>query len=325
MTKNREDGENATPRPSIREMQGNIPESLTTPSIDPERIAALIDGRLSAAERETVLAELDASPEALEAYADAVAALGEEASAASSTGGGVSLELERGRRRFRTYAPTLAVAAALLIAVSVPMLRRTGGPDLEAPHALAALVQPSGDAVTVWQQPSWTELRGTTDALSARARAVRIGARIVDLGLLARVRDSSAARVALQVASLLDGIPAGGMAASAYRAFADPTTADLSDDALRRAESFAEQVAGTSEVRAGAWLEAARVAAVARDGSFFESSMSDAERTISSLRNVPQSMNSALAELTRLLGTEPRDWPAIENALSVILRELATG
>ena len=46
------------------------------PIPDARRLAALLDGRLSAAEREQLLGELAASDDALDVYADAAAALG---------------------------------------------------------------------------------------------------------------------------------------------------------------------------------------------------------------------------------------------------------
>ena len=99
----------------------------------------------------------------------------------------------------------------------------------------------------------------------------------------------------------------------------------MSTDALGEAASFAEQVAGASEVRAGAWIEAARAAAAAKDAPFFESSMRAAERTITALPDLPPAARSALAELMRLLEASPRDWASIERSLDALLREVATG
>ena len=322
MTGDENERENRTMRPSKDEMGAENSSPTSAPPVDPERIAALIDGRLDADQRAALLAELDASPEAFEAFSDAVAALRDiDGDRPASIGGGTPPS-GRAPRPFRSYAPPIALAAVILIAVALPLARSMRGGQLDEPRALAALVQPTdGSAIA-----PWSELRGSGDALSPRARAVRIGARIVELELLVRSRDTSAARVALQVAALLDGIPAGGVAASAYRSLAVTGTGAQSPAALGEAASFAEQVAGRPEVRAGAWLQAARVAAGQRNEAFFQSSRTrDAERAISSLENLPASARAALAELTRLLAVSPRDWPAVENALSVLLREVATG
>jgi hypothetical protein len=326
MSRDRDERENDIARPSNRQMDANSSPPVNEPPIDPERIAALIDGRLSDTERAALLAKLDASPEALEVYADAVAALGDDTGGASHATGGGSPVVPRSRRPFRNYAPVIALAAVLLFAVALPFMRRTSGAALETPQTIAALLQPTEETATAWQRTPWSELRGTSDALSPRARGVRIGARIVDLAMLTRARDTAATRVALQIASLLEGIPAGGVAASSYRALADQGAATATESDLRRAASFAEQVAGVDDVRTGAWLEAARMAAVARNESFFaSSSVRDAERTISSLTGLSSPARSALAEVTRLLAASARDWPAIERALSTLLREVATG
>jgi len=324
MSGDQNERENRTMSPSNEKMKDENSPPPSAPPIDPERIAALIDGRLNADQRAALLAELDASPEAFEAYSDAVAALRDiDGDRPASIGGGTPPSGQVSRP-FRSYAPTIALAAVILIAVALPLARSARSPQLDEPRTLAALLQPTSNSVT----PPWSELRGSGDALSPRARGVRIGARIVDLELLARSRDTSATRVALQVAALLDGIPAGSLAASAYRSLAvtGTGTGTPSPAALGGAASFAEQVAGDAEVRAGAWIEAARVAAVQRNESFFQPSRTrDAERGISSLENLPASARAALAELSRLLAAPPRDWPAIENALTALLREAATG
>ena len=322
MSGDQNERENRAMSPSNEKMKDENSPPTSAPPIDPERIAALIDGRLNADQRAALLAELDASPEAFEAYSDAVAALRDiDGDRPASIGGGTPPS-GRVSRPFRSYAPTIALAAVILIAVALPLARSARGPRLDEPRTLAALLQPTSSGVTT----PWSELRGSGDALSPRARGVRIGARIVDLELLARSRDTSAARVALQVAALLDGIPAGSLAASAYRSLAVTGTGTPSPAALGGAASFAEQVAGGAEVRAGAWIEAARVAAAQRNESFFQSSRTrDAERGIASLENLPASARAALAELSRLLAASPRDWPAIENALTALLREVATG
>jgi hypothetical protein len=326
MTSNRDEWEKPSASSSNQGMHADPSSPVSPRPIDPERIAALIDGRLNAADRTALLAELEASPEAFEIYNDAVAALRE---GVTETAPGIPAGASPSRRMprwFRTYAPVTALAAALAIAVALPLMRRAGRSGLEEPRALAALVEPTGDATTIWQRTPWNESRGSAEALSARARGVRIGAFIVDLEVLARARDTSATRIALQIASLLDAIPAGAVAASAYRSLASQGMGSASAEALGSAASFAEQVAGVSAVRVGAWIEAARMAAAQRNASFFQSmKREDVERAIASVPALPASARSAFAELTRLLDASPRDWPAVENALSALLREIADG
>ena len=326
MTSDRSEREKRSASSSNEGMQTNPSSPVSPRPIDPERLAALIDGRLNADERTALLAELEASPEAFEIYNDAVAALreGDTASAASITT--ATPPARRAPRWLRAYAPAMALAAVLVIAVALPMMRRGGSSGLEEPRAVAALVGPAGDATTIWQRTPWNESRGPAEALSARARGVRIGARIVDLELLARARDTSTTRIALQLAALLEAIPAGGVAASAYRSLAAQGDVSPSGDALGSAASFAERVAGVLPVRVGAWIEAARIAAAQRNAAFFQSmKREEIERAIESLPTPPASAKSAFSELIRLLDASPRDWPAVENALSALLREVADG
>lgn len=326
MTNDREERENRAPRPSNQEMHAEpSPEGRTSP-VDPERLAALIEGRLTAEQRTALLGELDASPEALEAYADAVYAVRELEGDGKVLDVQTSLPRRSARSAWTRYVPTIAVAAAILIAVALPLARRAGVARLDESAVIAGALGPVSESSNPWPRVPWSEQRGPSDALSPRARAVRIGARIVDLDLLARAGDTSASSAALQVAALLDGVPAGGVAAAAYRALGEQDTGSAQRAALGTAASLAEQVAGEAEVRAGAWLEAARVAALQQDTAFFTPSRTRAaERAISALPGFSPDGRSALAELTRLLGASPRDWAAIGTAIDAVLREAATG
>jgi hypothetical protein len=325
MSSERDERENRPASSTKEGMQIERPASTSPRPIDAERIASLIDGRLSPEDRAALLAELDTTAEAFEIYNDAVAALRDGDTQAPAIVVSGSSPSRRSSRSFRFYAPIIALAAVLVIAVALPVLRRAGTSGLEGPGAVAGMLQPMTDATAMWRRAPWTESRGSSEALSTRARGIRIGARIVDLDLLVRSRDTSAARVALQVATLLEGIPAGTVAASAYRSIAAQGI-NASPDALGRAGAFAEKVVGPTEVRVGAWIEAARFAAVQRNTSFFESMHRDEiARGITSLPTSPAAAQMAFAELTRLLDASPRDWIAVENALTVLLREVADG
>src|SRR5687768_10649190 len=113
--------------------------------IDPERIAALIDGRLSADERTALLADLEASPDAFEICSDAVAALRESDDESSARIGGGGSKSPRPPRPFRVYASIIAVAAVLMIAVALPLMRRGRAGELDGPRTIAASLQPTGD------------------------------------------------------------------------------------------------------------------------------------------------------------------------------------
>lgn len=290
----------------------------------PERIAALLDGRLDAAQRAEVLAQIEASPEAFEAYADAVAVLreleGDRAVEATP-----AVVRQRRWRGIRTVGYPLAIAAGLLLVFVLARGPGGGTALLPAPHAVVAAESFSpSDAGTLAAGVPWSELRSGDATLPARARAVRIGARIADLGWRARAQDSAASAVALQIAAALDDVPAGAVAAGAYRSLASQPPSALSEDALVRAARFAAEVTDAGALRAGAWLAVARRAAQRQDTAFFTRFEARAiARSLSALGG-PAQMASLVTDLERALSAPRPDWAALGEAVEALLRELAT-
>jgi hypothetical protein len=159
--------------------------------------------------------------------------------------------------------------------------------------------------------------------LSTRGRAVRVGALIIELEALAKSGDSTAAHVADQVSTLLDEIPNGGVAGAAYRALANFGAVH---DSLKRAQAAlaAESLAGVSDVRLGAWLEAGRIAAARNDTLFF--SRTDTWLTLWNARMAAgdeANTRAAVSVLSGFIATPPRDSRRILVALDAVLRALA--
>jgi hypothetical protein len=315
-------------------------------------MAALLDGRLGAAEREQLLGELAASEDAMAVYADAAAALAElERSgvvagqmpggaprAVDDARGGTSapvLSFAEARARRPAAAargwrvPRWAAAAAAAAVVAVPALwwrtRPSAGAGIvEADGGVpsyAALLAPDQRAVglpTGWNDTPWGVTRGAGDSLAAHARAVRIGVRVTDLEIAAAAGDTARARAAAAgAAALLDAVPAGGAAALAYRALGAAPDAAL----LAAARRDAAATAGAEAFALGAWLEAARVAAARRDGAFFRSPASRAAVARASTlvaRGGAAEVDRMAAEASR----EPPDWAALAGALTAALRAL---
>ncbi|HET7457830.1 MAG TPA: hypothetical protein VFJ74_09255 [Gemmatimonadaceae bacterium] len=308
------------------------------PAVDAERIAALLDGRLDERQRAALLKEIDADPSAFEPFVDAIAVLreldAEQRQERPPAGGAVPTDIRRLPWRVSRFGGWMAIAAALLIAVAGPFLwraRTSGGGSGRAfddPMQLAARLEPAA-AVSAndWRASAWDERRGAGAPLSVRGRAVRIGARVVDLELLARASDSSAARVALEIASLLEDIPAASGAAHAYDALAQSPGGVGAPEGRRRALHSAEQVTDVRDVRAGAWLEAARVAASRRDTAFFRApGTSPAAAELVRLAGDAAAAPAAREAATRLesaVAAPALDWPALTAALDDLLRELA--
>src|SRR5215467_6869448 len=96
--------------------------------LDPNELAALIDGRLSAAERDATLARLSASPDDLEIVADAIA-IAEELDDEVPD---VRPIAPRRRAQMPPVAYWMAAAAAILIVATLPvMVRRESSPAVD--------------------------------------------------------------------------------------------------------------------------------------------------------------------------------------------------
>jgi hypothetical protein len=355
---------------------------------DPERMAAMLDGRLDAARRAELLAELDASPEDLELLADAAFVLGElglsapsdepveapdapihgvrdEANASStppladaypadkiatepdtiadppssapatvfSSGGGsatevIDLHVERTRRRGRGLKVLLPIAALLAGLAVIPFLRGRG--DGTADPGLYAHQGSFGAAglPAEWNRAPWSATRGSDDSLSPRARAVRLGVAITDLELAVGANDPRAAEIAGDVQRLLEPVPAAGAISQYYDGIAaGQVNGPAAKDAVRKARLAIARLPDGEMVSTGAWLEAARLAAVRGDGEFFASN--EAGNRLgdpSLLHDLPQ---DAKAEL-QALGSAPARMPSATarqavSALSTVLAKLGSG
>ena len=234
-----------------------MPESRDLQSIDPERLAALLDGRLAPAEAAAVRADLaHADDETLAAFADAVAISGESASEKPQR----SITPMRRRMPRWVYA-SAAIAAAAVITVLVTRQGRQ-----EDAYALASAIAESAPLPT---EPMWSVTRGTGTEGSARAHSTRVGALLVDLAIAVRRRDPATTNIAGSIAAELDQIGGSAGVGARLRTAADTgALATRGDDVLSIALE-GSRFADEAYVRAGAWLEAARIANSARDASFF--------------------------------------------------------
>lgn len=332
---------------------------MNEPEVDPRRLAALLDGRLDERERRALLDELAASDDALALYGDAAAVLreiesdtlpapgpeGDDATArhvvASKEGqhttsppsarparGGAHEASTTGRRRSFRTARWVAVAATVAAVAVVPMLwQRTQSGD-GAPAYVAQLSTPDTGLPLHWNGTPWATTRGPADPLPARARGVRIGARLADLELLARARDARAAKVAAELAVLLDEVPGSGPAVAVLdtiRALA-VAGAVVAPTLLATGHAAATAVAGTASVALGAWVEAARIAARQRDAAFFRRPASRA--ALARARSSPE-VETTTPGLAERLGRLPapddaRGWQEIDRELTALLGALGS-
>jgi hypothetical protein len=285
------------------------------PVIDPEQLAALLDGRLSSAARRELLSRLAGSDQTLEAYADAAAVLN---------------ELRPGRPRWLAPTRWIAIAAMLAGVALAPWLwtRARSGDRDDPGRFVALLASPTGGLPAGWNANPWGSVRGADEPLTPGARAARLGGRLVDLELAVQRRDTSAAAVAADIGALLETIPAAGPVGAMYRDVGRRAGAGPQElkPLLARAGSAAANLAGPDLVQLGAWAEAARIAAAAQDAGFFRARQSRATLARAAmLAGLTEPARAAIGRLQPALAAEGTpDWSALGRDLTELLRALGS-
>lgn len=278
--------------------------------MDPNTLAALLDGRLKGADRQAALARLAASPEDVELLGD-VLAVEKEVGAVRDIGS---------RRRPWLDTKWLAVAAVLMLAVVLPMtLRRSGVPTNQN---YASLLTSRGKLAPGWENHSWAATRGATDGMTERARGVRAGALTTAIDVAsARGADSVVGRLAFQVAALFVDVPGAGAVVGTFREIAGGGTGG-GPDRLRVARLNARALVPESAFDNGAWLEAARIAAIDHDSAFFAGATSrDHLASLQSDATADPRLKDDVDAATRAIGRG--DWDAAAAATTNVLTLLA--
>jgi hypothetical protein len=301
--------------------------------VDAERLAAMMDGRTDERGRDEALASLAASGDTLAGYSDALAVTAEleaeDARRAQTAGAAAPPRPPSVRARWRRPMRVLALAAGVAALAAAPWLwSRASGSGPRDPAQLAVLVQADG-LPRGWEGRAWSPTRDAADPLTPGARASRLGARLVDLELAARAGDASAGPIAAEVLVLLQGLPASGPAQAVYRdvqrrAGEPPGTLD---PLLERGSEAVARLAGTERVEAGAWAEAARLAAARQDARFFRARASRAAlERIAGDAGTPAPARAAAGRLRDLpQGNGAPDWQAVQREATALLRALASG
>ena len=295
---------------------------MSEPEIDPERLAALLDGRVDEKERAELLARLAASPETRSVLADAASIIDDVQ--ASSSAPSTSKGTGRIRGRFPFSTSWMALAAGVVILVSASVLyrsTRTGSTDAAAYAKL--LADASGLPASFDTRP-WGTARSATQPVTEQGRAYRLGARLTDLELTVPRRDSRVATLAEDAASLLVEVPVGG---GAVRAFRDLATAastananlePLLGSARRELASLAD--VDQERMRYGSWLEAARVAAARHDSVFFL--RRETRQTMASLARVESGragITPLIEDLQRAIESGAGDSAGLSRSVTALL------
>ena len=286
---------------------------MTHTPLDPERLAALLDGRLSKADRAAVLDQLATTDEhTLAAFADASAVMEE-----MRTPGVVPIS----RRRELGLRPMMIFAAAAAIVVMIVPLARNGQSRVNPTRFALAAGRPYAPVTAT----VWSEQRGGSATVAPVGTSARIGARISDLILFADRNRGIAAQYAGDIATMVSNLPLSGDGQARFAALqaslADNKSVSTSD--IRDAAAAIANSADMRVVDLGAWLEAARNAAVARDGQFFASKESKAVLATDVDAKLSSAAATALQAVRDMTHKPSSDWAELSKRLDTAMIALA--
>jgi hypothetical protein len=312
--------------------------------IDPETLAAFLDGTASPEEREGVLRTLARSNEAYASFLEA-SAIERELAAETPAVAPVAASVEpphspaREAANARWFRRPRYVTAGLLAAgvAAIMVLRGIGGAGGQGAIQLAqatSLTQERGSGALArglgdgWDQPPWAVVRGIESNLATRTVAVRSGARYADLEAAAQAADSTAvSRSAESLAQLLSTVEGAAPIAAIVRDMA--RTADFGGAAQRATTAVQLRALLGAEdwFDLGVWTETARLAVAARALAFFEPGgpgVAELQRIlqphIAESRSDSGEWGPVIEALRPLIGGRvwsPNDLPAIEASVRV--------
>jgi hypothetical protein len=284
------------------------------PQIDPERLAALLDGRLSPAEADAVRQQLaTADDDTLAAYADAIAV---SAELTDTSDRGVVIPIGKARRKRQWAIATVAAAAAVITIFLYGPAQRAPGYQ-PAAYALAL-----SDSAKLPDEQAWSATRGANGGVLDPARSIRIGALLTDLELGAKRGDTSKV-YAMRLAELLGGAGEGPARASLQNIAGEKGAPNQ-----QKVHEVGRQVLALAQVHQsranlGAYLEAARIAALSEDNKFLDKVLPPPLFRLESDTTLDASTKDALRTLETELSKRPRDTRALEGQLTALLQKLA--
>ena len=300
--------------------------------VDPETLAALLDGRLTGDERARVLARLAKSEREYEELLETAALVADlnanpaivpvPRQPAVALVRDTPLVAERGRRwRSPALIGPIIVAASLAV-VLVLRTKAQGAPDA----ALFAVIESAAGTERV--PADWPRTRGTRDAIGPEAAAFRLGASFTDLDLAIAAKDSASARaIASEIADLAATIPSAGATVVRVRALGDGGLSgplSSSDERRKLADNLRTLNANAAWFDLGAWVQAARHAAHAGRAEFFLSdgpAIAELNRVLAAVEKSPPKAAALQMTLQRLRTAKPGAvrTPADVGAMSAVL------
>lgn len=308
-------GEKRESRPSNTDMKSERTQSPVAERLDRTTLASLVDGRLDGAARDAALSKLAASPEDLEILADVVAVSRELDGDVTD----IQTFADRRRRRRPIVKWVSAAAAAIIAAASIPMLHRDGAP---APNGFASLVSLRGTLGPGWDGHSWAATRGADSYIGERARGIRTGVLTSTFDFAAARGDSTVSDLATKIVALLVDVPGAGDVVAQYRALA-AMHGVIPVEQVRKARSAAREMVSKTAFDEGAWLEAARVAAMVGDSAFFTTKesrrqLNELESATAADTRIPRDEVVAIGQLIK-----KSDWNGVALATTNLMALLA--
>lgn len=281
------------------------------PPIDPELLAAFLEGRVTPDERATVLSLLARSREARELVAEATALLQDELEQPASPRLGTESSPRRQAAWWRQW--RIALPAAAVVALIAFFRPGTSRPEALRTSQVPGLVGASTPEreVLVDGPTSWNRSRGGAATDADPEVSFRVGYRMVDLAVALSLEEASAAAtVGAEVTALLRPLPLAGSGIAVVRALLEPPA--VSDpEARARLLDLADRE--LEDLLDPAWLLLGRWTAGAATAT------ANGEVTGRGFLDSPASRD-ALARLVQL------DWPpAIANPLATLVEASATG
>jgi hypothetical protein len=279
--------------------------------IDPERLAALLDGRLSDAEAASVRAQLaDADDDTLSAFADASAI-------ASELGVHETVVPINRRRRWSIAVVSALAAAALLAVVLVP---RKNDSASSSEYAIAGFVSALPSNVAPGDASPWSVTRGG-NVVSPRARAARLGVLLLHLGI-AQSKGTSDTATAGRIAQLVGELPTGAPVMLELQDYTKGS-ATLSAERVEQLGQEVLSMVDSTIADASAYLEAARIASAAGDVGFF--SKHPLSTRLAQLRSsgaLEESERARVVELAAMQRVERGDLNVLQSRIEALLSDL---
>jgi hypothetical protein len=294
------------------------------PRVDPERLAALLDGRLHGDERTSVLAALAASPQDIELVDDVVAI---EKAMEGESGSGRMRDVASSQPRWKRFDVRwgLAAAAVLIVAVALPLLFRQPS-SITTPEQFGALARAGTSPLPAdWIAHGRPAYRGAPagSASDARSRSVELGTLLTDLSVAAVVDSTAARGIAVDIRDLIVRSPSAGRAAAAYDDIASGRSG-LSSNTLAKAQRellTLSPIVDPEAIKEGSWLRAAWIAATTHNSAFFADPRSRAAAT-SVDRSLGLSRGSAGGAEQSIELAGSGQWDALAAAMTSLLARL---